>query len=111
MTSTQKDDLLLEALHPHLASEEGENFLRGQATMEKIQVRTVALSPRFCRSHSSLSLNRLSLRPLMSCPFSSDSTGPYSPANLLSPHTQSLLSQNNGAETVQRFTQLLLQFM
>ncbi|KAM0804842.1 hypothetical protein BDR22DRAFT_817905 [Usnea florida] len=60
MTGTQKEDLLFEASHPHLATDEGQNFLRGQATMEKIQT---------------------------------------------------LLSQNSGAETAQRFNQLLLQFM
>lgn len=111
MTSKQKGDLLLEASHPHLVTDEGQKFLRGQATTEKIQVCAVALSPRFGHPYAPLSPGGLSLHPFIFSPFSSGSTHPNSPANLSFFHAQSLLSQNSGAETAQRFNQLLLQFM
>ena len=56
MTGAQKDDLLFEASHPHLATDEGQNFLRGQATTEKIQVGVSALSLLICCTPAPLSL-------------------------------------------------------
>lgn len=92
-------DVLFEAIRPHLATDEGQRFLKGLATQDEVRV--------------------LLFHPFTLLRFAHNYSLPFSPLTLatslmklkLTLHIQSLLFRHNSPEASQYFNQLLLKFM